>query len=104
MARTQGDHALIIASLCTLIGGAQMLAAVEDPAAIGPALAVAFLTNLYSIVMVALFFMPMNRFFVGEAKADADGARDPQVGIYAQVLSSVVVLVPMGTILVLWGG
>ena len=81
-----------------------MLAGIEDPADIGPALAVAFLTNLYSIIMVALFFMPMSRFFASEAKVDVDGARDPQVGIYAQVLSSVVVLVPMGTILVLWGG
>jgi len=43
----------------TLIGLVQMLQALDDPSAIGPAMAVALLTTLYGAVMAFLIFGPM---------------------------------------------
>jgi len=103
IARTVGDHALLLGSICTLIGGIQMLRNLTDPSAIGPALAVAFLTNLYGIAIVAFCCFPMNRFFLADANTDGFDASDTMVGVYAQVLSSVMVLLPMGTIFLVMG-
>jgi len=66
-------------------------------------LAVAFLTNLYGVVLVAFFCFPMNRFFRAEANSDCVDSSDTMVGVYAQVLSTVVVLLPMGTVLLVMG-
>lgn len=43
----------------TLIGLVQMLAGLDDPAAIGPKMAVALLTTLYGALMANLIFLPM---------------------------------------------
>ena len=43
----------------TLIGLVQMLQALDDPAAIGPAMAVALLTTLYGAIMAFMIFGPM---------------------------------------------
>ena len=43
----------------TLIGLVQMLMSLSDPAAIGPAMAVALLTTFYGAVMAFLFFGPI---------------------------------------------
>lgn len=43
----------------TLIGLVAMLNALDDPSAIGPAMAVALLTTFYGSVMANLFFIPM---------------------------------------------
>jgi chemotaxis protein MotA len=43
----------------TLIGLVQMLAAMDDPSSIGPAMAVALLTTLYGAVFANLVFLPM---------------------------------------------
>ena len=80
-----------------------MLAGFTDPSQLGPALAVAFLTNLYSIVMVAFLFLPVSRFFVTQANTGFDGSLNPHVGVYAQVLSTVVVLIPLGTVYLTFG-
>ena len=103
IARTIGDHALIVGSIATLIGALQMLQNLEDPSAMGPALAVAFLTNFYAVVIVALF-LPMNRFFRSAVDSDHVDALDTRVGVYAQLLSTVVVVIPMGTIYVVMIG
>lgn len=95
ISRTVGDHALILASLCTLIGGRQMLTQTDDPTVVGPALAVAFLTNLYSVVMVAFVFLPMRRFFLAGLDHKQDPAPDRWVGVYAQFWSTAVVLIPI---------
>lgn len=43
----------------TLIGLVQMLAGLDDPASIGPKMAVALLTTLYGALMANLIFLPM---------------------------------------------
>jgi chemotaxis protein MotA len=43
----------------TLIGLVQMLATLDDPASIGPSMAVALLTTLYGALLANLFFIPM---------------------------------------------
>ena len=43
----------------TLIGLVQMLAAMDDPSKIGPAMAVALLTTLYGAVFANLIFLPL---------------------------------------------
>ena len=43
----------------TLIGLVQMLSRLEDPKAIGPAMAVALLTTFYGSLLSTLFFLPM---------------------------------------------
>ena len=47
--------------LGTLVGCVQMLARLDDPAAIGPAVAVALLTALYGHAASALVWMPTER-------------------------------------------
>lgn len=44
----------------TLIGLVQMLQAMEDPASIGPAMAVALLTTLYGAILAFLIFIPIS--------------------------------------------
>ena len=58
MANTAGVQAIYVGAAGTLIGTVQMLQALEDPKAIGPALSVAGLTLLYGLLMSALIFMP----------------------------------------------
>jgi chemotaxis protein MotA len=43
----------------TLIGLVQMLASLDDPDAIGPAMAVALLTTMYGAILANMFFTPM---------------------------------------------
>ena len=43
----------------TLIGLVQMLGGLEDPAAIGPSMAVALLTTLYGAILAFLIFGPI---------------------------------------------
>lgn len=54
-----GDAAPAFGMIGTLVGLVQMLASMEDPASIGPAMAVALLTTLYGAVMANLFFIPL---------------------------------------------
>jgi len=43
----------------TLIGLVQMLATLDDPASIGPSMAVALLTTFYGALLANMFFLPM---------------------------------------------
>jgi chemotaxis protein MotA len=43
----------------TLVGLVQMLANMDDPKAIGPAMAVALLTTLYGAMMANMVFLPI---------------------------------------------
>jgi len=54
-----GDSAPAFGMIGTLVGLVQMLATMDDPASIGPAMAVALLTTLYGAVLANLFFIPL---------------------------------------------
>ncbi len=54
-----GDAGPAWGMIGTLIGLVQMLASLDDPAAIGPAMAIAMLTTFYGAVMANLFAIPM---------------------------------------------
>lgn len=54
-----GDAAPAFGMIGTLVGLVQMLASMDDPASIGPAMAVALLTTLYGAVLANLFFLPL---------------------------------------------
>ncbi|TYT75074.1 motility protein A [Desulfobotulus mexicanus] len=54
-----GTYAPAFGMIGTLIGLVQMLATLDDPATIGPKMAVAMITTFYGAVMANLFFLPM---------------------------------------------
>lgn len=54
-----GDASPAFGMIGTLVGLVQMLANMDDPASIGPAMAVCLLTTLYGAVLANLFFLPM---------------------------------------------
>ena len=54
-----GTIAPAMGMIGTLIGLVQMLQALDDPASIGPAMAVAMLTTLYGALLANLVFLPM---------------------------------------------
>ena len=57
--KSMGDAAPAFGMIGTLIGLVQMLASMEDPASIGPAMAVALLTTLYGAVIANLVCIPL---------------------------------------------
>ncbi|NOZ33299.1 MAG: flagellar motor protein PomA [Alphaproteobacteria bacterium] len=54
-----GDSAPAFGMIGTLVGLVQMLANMDDPSAIGPAMAVALLTTLYGAVIANLICLPL---------------------------------------------
>jgi len=60
MWKSVGDMAPAMGMIGTLVGLVQMLANMADPAAIGPAMAVALLTTLYGAVIANAFALPMS--------------------------------------------
>lgn len=54
-----GDAAPAFGMIGTLIGLVQMLASMDDPASIGPSMAVALLTTLYGAAIANLFMLPI---------------------------------------------
>ncbi|MBL0714035.1 MAG: MotA/TolQ/ExbB proton channel family protein, partial [Desulfosarcina sp.] len=54
-----GDSAPAFGMIGTLIGLVQMLASMDDPSSIGPAMAVALLTTLYGAVLANLVCLPL---------------------------------------------
>ncbi|WP_238696411.1 MotA/TolQ/ExbB proton channel family protein [Thiomicrorhabdus sediminis] len=56
--RSIGDAAPAFGMIGTLVGLIQMLSNLSDPAAIGPAMAVAMLTTLYGAMIANLFALP----------------------------------------------
>lgn len=59
MFKAIGDAAPAMGMIGTLIGLVQMLSAMDDPKAIGPAMAVALLTTLYGAVIANAFALPI---------------------------------------------
>lgn len=57
--RSLGDIAPAMGMIGTLIGLVQMLANMEDPKSIGPAMAIALLTTLYGAVIANAFALPL---------------------------------------------
>ena len=56
----QGRRAMWLVGITGfLIGCIQMLQALDDPSAVGPAVAVAFLTLFYPLLLEVFFFMPL---------------------------------------------
>ena len=65
MWKSVGDAAPAMGMIGTLVGLVQMLANMSDPAAIGPAMAVALLTTLYGAVIANAFALPMSAKLAG---------------------------------------
>jgi chemotaxis protein MotA len=57
--RRAGEVAPAMGLIGTLVGLVQMLGNLEDPAAIGPAMAVALLTTFYGAVLANMVFIPL---------------------------------------------
>lgn len=57
--RAIGDAAPAFGMIGTLVGLVQMLSKMDDPSAIGPAMAVALLTTLYGALVASLFALPI---------------------------------------------
>jgi chemotaxis protein MotA len=57
--RRAGEVAPAMGLIGTLVGLVQMLGNLEDPASIGPAMAVALLTTFYGAVLANMFFLPL---------------------------------------------
>lgn len=57
--KSMGDAAPAFGMIGTLIGLVQMLSSMDDPAAIGPSMAVALLTTLYGAVIANLICLPL---------------------------------------------
>jgi len=54
-----GDSAPAMGMIGTLIGLVQMLSAMDDPKAIGPAMAIALLTTMYGAMIANMFALPV---------------------------------------------
>ncbi len=65
MWKSVGDMAPAMGMIGTLVGLVQMLANMADPAAIGPAMAVALLTTLYGAIIANAFALPMSAKLAG---------------------------------------
>ena len=57
--RAIGEAAPAFGMIGTLVGLVQMLSKMDDPAAIGPAMAIALLTTLYGALVASLFALPI---------------------------------------------
>ena len=57
--KSMGDASPAFGMIGTLIGLVQMLASMDDPKGIGPAMAVALLTTLYGAILANLVFLPI---------------------------------------------
>jgi chemotaxis protein MotA len=65
-----GDAAPAFGMIGTLVGLVQMLSTMEDPSAIGPAMAVALLTTLYGAVLANLVALPISDKLSTKAKLE----------------------------------
>jgi chemotaxis protein MotA len=57
---TMGTFSPALGMIGTLIGLVQMLASLDDPSTIGPAMAVAIITTFYGAVMANMLFLPIS--------------------------------------------
>jgi chemotaxis protein MotA len=82
--RRAGEVAPAMGLIGTLDGLVQMLGNLENPAAIGPAMAVALLTTFYGAVLANMFFMPIANKLERNASIEATVNQ-----IYAQGAASI---------------
>lgn len=69
--RRAGEVAPAMGLIGTLVGLVQMLGNLEDPAAIGPSMAVALLTTFYGAVLAHMVFIPLASKLDRNAQAEA---------------------------------
>jgi chemotaxis protein MotA len=82
--RRAGEVAPAMGLIGTLVGLVQMLGNLEDPSAIGPAMAVALLTTFYGAVLAHMVFIPVAN------KLDRNSMQEGTVNqIYAQAAASI---------------
>jgi len=78
-----GKYAPAFGMIGTLIGLVQMLATLDDPAAIGPKMAVALLTTLYGALLANLLFLPMVTKLERRLKIEMSNLQLAMVGLVA---------------------
>ncbi len=76
-----GANAPAMGMVGTLIGLVQMLQALDDPAAIGPAMAVALLTTFYGAVMAFMIFGPMAEKLDRRSEEEAENMKVVIIGL-----------------------
>ena len=82
--RRAAEFAPAMGLIGTLIGLVQMLGNLDDPSAIGPAMAVALLTTFYGAVLANMFFLPL------AAKLERNSAEETMVSsVYLMGAASV---------------
>jgi len=81
--RQIGDAAPAMGMIGTLVGLIQMLAGMDDPSNIGPAMAVALLTTLYGALIAQVFALPLAEKLFLRSKQD----REMQALILASIIS-----------------
>ena len=87
------DGAVAAGMLGTLIGLVQMLQRLDDPTAIGPAMAVALLTLLYGVLLGELCLRSMAADIAGRGpKTSLRRDRQGSISIYATMMSLMVLL------------
>lgn len=87
------DGAVAAGTLGTLIGLVQMLQQMDDPSAIGPAMAVALLTLLYGVLLGELCLRSMGADLAGRSLATSTRRnRQGSISIYATVGSLMIFL------------
>jgi chemotaxis protein MotA len=80
---TMGAFAPAMGMIGTLIGLVQMLQNMEDPAAIGPAMAVALLTTFYGAIMANMIFNPLSAKLKGRSTVEINIKELTREGIMA---------------------
>lgn len=82
--RRAGEVAPALGLIGTLVGLVQMLARLDDPAAIGPAMAIALLTTFYGAILAHMVFLPL------AARAERMSAEEELLNsVYALGISSI---------------
>ncbi|MBL4633361.1 MAG: MotA/TolQ/ExbB proton channel family protein [Kofleriaceae bacterium] len=76
-----GANAPAMGMIGTLIGLVQMLQSLDDPAAIGPAMAVALLTTFYGAVMAFMMFGPMAEKLDRRSEEEAENMKVVIIGL-----------------------
>ena len=71
LASDYGQFALLAGAVGTVIGHVKMLQNMSDPSAIGPALAVSFLTLFYGVVLHMIIAVPVSQHHLRMAGSDA---------------------------------
>ncbi|MDR1242564.1 MAG: MotA/TolQ/ExbB proton channel family protein [Deltaproteobacteria bacterium] len=81
--KSLGTYAPAFGMIGTLIGLVQMLRQMDDPATIGPAMAVALLTTLYGSLMANVIFLPLAKKLEERSKEEYQSMELMREGILA---------------------